>query len=210
MTPDLDALLDSLDGVCYVIDPSGLITRIGRANWNRFAASNGGSIMLNGAGVVGRSLYDFIDGEAIRATYQRYIDAVVAQDRGRAIVQCQCSSPDMQRGLRIAITPIRGHRRVDQVLIQSITVAEMMRPPLALFDFAASQASPSVSKRLPILAMCSFCQQVRHPAGSSDATGEWLAAEAYYRRGGSNEVRISHAMCPTCADCVDDAFDEAA
>ena len=54
---------------------------------------------------------------------------------------------------------------------------------------------------LPLLAMCSYCQRV---AGSADQEErEWIAAENYYRRGGSSRggssaVRISHGICPRC------------
>lgn len=192
-----DQLLDGLDGVAYVIDRDGVIEDIGRRNWNAFARANDGAALLDGTGVIGRSLFDFISGADVAFVYQRWVDGLFTGTRPGGRVISRCDAPGVERELMILISPIRGGDGVERVLFQSVTVAEHVRPRLELFDFAANRARPQALK---VLAMCSYCQDVRYPAGSSDQTGAWISAEDYYHKGGGAEVRISHGMCPPCFD----------
>lgn len=191
-------LLNAMKGVAYLLDGAGTITAIGRRNWNAFARANDGGSLADGVGVIGRSLFDFIAGDTVRATWERAFNGIVARNRGCGRVAIRCDSPSVRRDLLVMLTPVFVDGRVGRVLVQSLTINESPRPAVGLFDFGRMLQAAALDPRLPILAMCSFCQSVRHPAGSDEGDGEWVSAEAYYRRGGSSRVRISHGLCPVC------------
>lgn len=194
----VDHLIDGMEGIVYMTAADGTILSIGKRNWNRFASENDGRDLVDGNGVVGRNIFDFIAGEDVRTTYDKFFSAIVAGRAARARLMSRCDSPAVKRELWIAITPIRNGTRVERLLIQSLTVSETVRPPVDLFDFQAMLDKVRADKALPILGMCSYCQDVRYPCGSSDSDGHWIAAEDYYHRGGDSNVRISHGICPDC------------
>jgi hypothetical protein len=107
----------------------------------------------------------------------------------------------------ITVTPIYAGDTIEGVLWQSLTIGETIRPRLDLFDFAQQRRLAADGlKSWPILGMCSYCQDVRFPAGSCDADGAWISAEDYYHRGGDSRVRISHGLCPDCFEDADAAL----
>jgi hypothetical protein len=63
-------------------------------------------------------------------------------------------------------------------------------------DSAAIVRSLAQNPLKPLLGICSYCQHVRFPAGSTE--GEWMTMPEYTRRGGLIDVRSSHGVCPTC------------
>lgn len=200
MTPlGVASLLDGLDGIAYVTDRTGTILSIGRSNWNAFAKANGGESLCDGNGVVGCSVFSFVTGPAVAELYRRWFDAVLHGRAPRARVLTRCDSPGVRRELMVTITPLAGaHGRTEAMLFQSQTLSEELRPKINLFDFAAERRRLSGQAALPVLAMCSYCQNVRSPAGSSDDDGSWMSAERYYQQGGPADVRISHGICPDC------------
>jgi hypothetical protein len=196
----IDHIIDSMEGIVFMTAADGTIVSIGRRNWNRFALENDGAALLDGRGVLGRSLFDFISGESVRDTYQGFFAAMRSGSAQRARLMSRCDSPTVRRELWIVITPVHQERDLDGFLVQSLTVSETVRPPIDLFDFQAMLERSRRDKSLPILTMCSYCQDVRYPSGSSERDGTWLPAEDYYHLGGDANVRISHGICPACED----------
>lgn len=195
----VQSLLDGLDGIAYVTDCEGTVVSIGRSNWNAFAKANGGESLCDGNGVLGCSVFSFVTGPAVAELYRRWFDAVLHGRAPRSRVLTRCDSPTVQRELMVTITPLVGsHGRIEAMLFQSQTLSEEIRPKISLFDFAAERRRLSGQPALPVLAMCSYCQNVRFPAGSSDDIGTWMSAERYYQQGGATDVRISHGICPDC------------
>ncbi len=205
MALDIQSLIDGLDGICYLIEPSGSIAAVGRTNWQQFAVANGAEDLDGGAGLIGRNLFEFIEGAAVRQSYRRLLEGIVSGHRSRVVVDYQCDSPTLARHYRQSISPL-GRGPVRHLLVQNITVGEWPRPALGLYDFAAHSGRAS-RRQLPIVAMCSYCQLVRYPADSTDETGQWVAAETYYHRGGGSSVQISHGLCPDCFEDLDRALD---
>lgn len=199
-------LLDSMQGICYVTDLDYAVVAVGQRHWNAFARRNNGEYLLDGRGVVGRSLLSFISGDAVRQTWCRAFDAVRSGKRRFVQILTRCDSPGVRRELVVTITPILAAGEISQILIQSLAVAEQARPRMGLYDFMAINARAAGTADLPILGMCSYCQRVRHPAGSIDGEGEWMIAEDYYRFGGSAAVRISHGICPACVEQAEEAL----
>lgn len=195
----MDSLLDGLDGIAYVTDCEGTVLSIGRSNWNAFAKANGGESLYDGDGVLGCSVFSFVTGAAVTELYRRWFETVLRGRAPRARVLTRCDSPTVRRELMVTITPLAGSRgRIEAMLFQSQTLSEEVRPKISLFDFAAERRRLAGLAVLPVLAMCSYCQNVRFPAGSSDDDGAWISAERYYRQGGATDVRISHGICPDC------------
>jgi hypothetical protein len=203
---DFDHLLNGLDGVAYVIDRNMMIVGLGSRNWNAFALANGGASLVDGNGVLGRSLFDFIEGDDVAFVYRRWINGLIAAEWPRGRVISRCDAPGIRRELMILISPIHGGAGVERILFQSVTVIEHVRPRLELFDFAGNRSRGAAGQALPVLSMCSYCQDVRYPVGSTDQTGAWISAEDYYHRGGGSEVRISHGICPPCLDRAEAAL----
>ena len=84
-------------------------------------------------------------------------------------------------------------------LFQSVELNSEQRPPIDLFKFQEIKVRAGQEPDLPTIAMCSWCQKVRHePTGGS----RWLEAEDYYAAGGRSRVRISHSICDECFDKV--------
>lgn len=199
----VDHLIDGMEGIVYMTTVNGTILSIGHRNWNSFARENDGHDLVDGAGVIGRNIFNFISGEDVRETYGKFFSAIIAGRATRARLFSRCDSPAVKRELWIAITPVRDGSRTERLLIQSLTVSETARPPVDLFDFQAMLDKVRADKALPILGMCSYCQHVRFPCGSSDDDGSWIAAEDYYHLGGDSNVRISHGICPDCEQQTD-------
>lgn len=101
--------------------------------------------------------------------------------------------------MRLAITPITRKGVREGLLIQSIVLSEEDRPRVDLFDFTDLERLLASTRDLPLITMCSYCQQVKD---SDHTANEWVDAEHYYRAGGTSEVRIRHGICPTCFDKV--------
>ena len=199
-------LIDSLEGVVYVLDPASTLIAVGRRNWNAFADANGGPELENGSSAVGRSIFDFICGDDVRTAWKRAFDYVERVKRPLRL-SVRCDSPGVQRELLMIVSPVVIEDSVGSVLVQSLTMSEVVRPPLVLFDFAAMRSRRSRIPDMQVLALCSYCQNVRFPPGSHDGDGRWLAAEEYYRLGGSSQVRVSHGICPPCMEKINEAID---
>jgi len=52
----------------------------------------------------------------------------------------------------------------------------------------------------PLLLICSYCKQVRYPAGAPE--GEWISMSDYTERGGPKTTRTTHGVCPSCYEKV--------
>lgn len=201
-TPSLQDFLESLEGVAYLTDTAGTIIAYGRRNWDRFARENGGDRLLDPQAVLGQPLLDFVAGEDVRESYRRHM-AFVAKDGGRSSVfGFHCHAPGIERNMRMAITPFIRGGVMSGFLFHAVTLLATDRVPIDLYDFKARRAAAEAQAGLPFLGMCSYCQRVRFPAGSKEREGEWVEPTEYYRRGGTNEVTISHGICRTCYEAV--------
>jgi len=188
-----DDLLDAMEGISYVVDGLGNIAAYGRTNWQTFADENGGEALLESRNLIGRPILDFIAGDEVRNSYARYMDAILTETTKAITFVYHCDGPEVSRELRMAMTPVPSPQgKPSGILFHSIVMTESVRPPLNIFDFQAIRTAMKEDLTRPILALCSYCQFVRHPAG--DDRGEWLMAEDYYRKGGQSD-EIGRASC---------------
>lgn len=197
------SLLDAIDGVAYVVDVDGVIRTIGATNWQAFARENDVPALEAVDALIGKSLFDFIAGETVRDTYRFFLRELLDGMMDRLTLENRCDAPGLLRLMHMSITPMRNDGEISGFLFQNVLVESFTRPPMAIFAFANQSPDSSATDDRPVVGMCSFCQRIASlpgsdPRGAPDANG-WEDAEAYYRKGGTSDVRISHAVCDECA-----------
>ena len=185
-SPEFEALMAAIDGAAYAVDAAGTIVAVGRSNWDAFAAQHRGPPASH---VVNRSLFSFLAGSEVQAAYRRMIEAVIGEGR-QVVFEHRCDDPDTRRWMRMAVTRLRLGDQPPLALFQSVQLQSRQRPRMGLFEFAEG------TRDAPIVKLCSICQRVQ-PI-EPDRPGAWVAPEVYYRQGGSQDVQLSHGVCPRC------------
>ena len=193
-----DDVLGAFDGICYTLDRDATILAVGAENWNRFAESAGDPV-LRAAAVKGQKLFDFIAGDQVQEQIGTVLDQLVSGKATDWVMPYRCDSPDIKRNSRLSIRPIKHEEAVTGFLVQSITLDETQRPPLDIFDFAKMYEVYREEKALPLVSMCSYCQQIKNQFHTG---GQWAEADFYYAKGGKSRVRLSHGICPNCKKAV--------
>ncbi len=183
--------LDALNGLAYVASRSGELLAFGGRNWNTFACQNIGQEALSD-NLLGRNLFDFIQGEKVRDVYQSSHATLLADDRARVTFEYRCDAPDKRLHMFMAISPIVCDDGTTAILYQSQLLCERVRVPLPILFSNKTCTTDQV------ISVCSFCAMIAWPGGDSSANEEWVSAENYYTRGGSSLVRVSHGICPAC------------
>lgn len=158
-------LFDSMEGIVFMTAADGTIPPIGKRNWNRFALENDGGALLDGRSVTpcSTSSPGTTCATPTRGSSPRCVPAGPPRPADEPLRQ-----PHHPQGAVDRYYPgAAGQRGRRRVLVQSLTVSETVRPPLGLF-VQAMLDRPRRDKALPILAMCSYCQDVRYLCGSSE------------------------------------------
>ena len=176
----------------WTIDRENVITSVG-GDWDAFAAGNEAAALC-GSSVVGRSLFEFIDGEETQRIYRLLLRRVRALD-APILVPFRCDSPEMRRYMRLEIEPLR-ERAVE---FRGVLVAAEPRPHLRLLARNAPRSEP-------LLVSCSFCLRIRLP------DDEWVEAEDAVVRLGllarERIPRLAHGVCPACKAKLYDRLDD--
>lgn len=188
-----NAILDALEGVAYLADRSGELLYAGGRGWSEFSASNGS--LFPPSAVVGRNLFEVIDGEEVRSTYRALHDKVVAGE-SHLTFEFRCDSAAVERLMRMSLGPVVVDAAVAGVLYQSTLVSSVARVPLRYLSNDEALRRHRASLNLPLVTICAFCADIREPSG------EWCKPEEHYRRGGSAEAQLSHGVCGKCRDDV--------
>jgi hypothetical protein len=186
-----------LDGICgpaYVLDEAARFLLVGRPYWRLQVDDAPGQI--EPGDLIGRNLFDFIQGDDVRDLYLRVLARLRAKASAPVQLIYRCDSPGMMREFRMTASVVadgdsRGY------LFTSQQIRHGQRPPLPLFDYQALAAflhDPTA----PILTICSMCHRVKSRAGDEDDPRSWVEPEQYYREGGSSHVSLSHGLCPAC------------
>lgn len=190
-------LLDAIDGVAYVLAVDATILAVGRPSWMDFAAANGAD-GLTPEQVVGRPLFAMISGAEVEAA-QRQLHRWVVSDASYEInYDYRCDGPEKERVMRMSIRPIQDRGSVVAVLYQSQILREVLRVPMPLFSTDLNIAFAPTMAPDRIVTLCSYCHDVVWPVGAPRETRNWIKPEEYYRLGGSNDVAVSHGICPPC------------
>jgi hypothetical protein len=190
-------LLEALDGVTYLADRDGRVLAVGESAWRDFAAENDATD-LGPEKVIGRSLFDMIEGVAVRDVAVRLHEAAWTLRRPRIVYDYRCDAPDEERSMRMNLSAVTPGGEPVAVLYQSQLITSAARVPVALF-----LRRNAINERLwqrpeHALHLCSYCQLVAWPLGTQGAAAEWIDPVDYYRRGGPPDVALSHGVCPSC------------
>lgn len=155
--------------------------------WLAFARENGAA-ELTESSVLGRSLWDFVEGEALRAVYSD-IHARVRAAGKTATFYFRCDSPLLKRHMRMTISP----GETGQLIYASQVVWTEPQRNLALLDVDRLRSKS-------YLTICSCCKKAMlEPDG-------WQDIESVSRTLGLLETgqvpQLRHTICPACSETM--------
>ena len=177
MVRNEDVTAEPPAGVTYDIGPDDVIVSVG-GNWNAFAVANDSGSLC--AGVVGRPIWDFLDGLTPREVYR---DLFARVRQGKTVhFPFRCDSPTCARHMVMRMTPLDNRGvRFETSMIRAIP----------LMGVRGTEPIDSLVR------VCSWCKRVALPP-----TSEWLDPEvavARYRLLDRDEpVRLTHGICEPC------------
>ncbi len=99
----------SLANYRYAVDAEDRLAWVAPL-WLAFAQENGAEDLTEDA-VLGRSLWDFVSGEATRLFYRELHDRI-RHSKETVVVPFRCDSPSMQRSMRMTIRHDEGNHLV--------------------------------------------------------------------------------------------------
>ena len=188
------SLLDALEGVAYLADLDGMIRALRSVNWMTTAREAGTADRLAVNDVIGRNLYDIIQGNEVRQWYRNMTARLVGGGERQISFTYRCDQPDMQREMRMCMSAVRCNGHVSAILYQSLVMNEASRPPISFLAPEAIAEAFKKDKR-PIVTLCSICARIKMNKISPHS---WVNSDFYYRLGGKADVRLSHGICPAC------------
>lgn len=166
----------------YSIDRADRIRFINEG-WLHFACQNAGG-HLNRASIIGKSLWDFIEGENLSQTYGLIFKAVRTKHQV-AIFQFRCDSSVCRRYFQLTVSPLQE----DELMLSTHAIREISRDPVLLLD-------PDVRKGDHVLTTCSWCIKACLP------NDEWVELEEAVNRldlfGSGVVPRMKHGLCLDC------------
>lgn len=139
---------------------------------------------LSSPNIVGRNLFEFIEGLEVQHLYAIFHEKVL-KDRRHIVFDYRCDGPSVRREMRMSLTP-----EGELVRYESIVLQETPR----VKDIPA--VSPSAEVFVPI---CSICKRYRYPSGSN----EWkeldlMPAEPEL----PSRFHFTHGLCPNCFESM--------
>ncbi len=171
----------------YTIDSADQIRFINEA-WLQFACQNDGA-HLNRAFVIGKSLWDFIEGEDLKHLYTQ-IFRIVRTKHHTMVFRFRCDSPACRRYFLMTLSPLLE----SSLMISTHAIREELREPVALLD-------PEMEKGEPFLRVCSWCVKACLP------TDEWAELEEANEQmdllGRKVVPRLTYGICPECQRTID-------
>lgn len=169
--------------ITYSIDQRDIITDIS-ASWSLFAQDNCWNEGANPNNIIGCSLWDFIQGIAVRHLYERLFYKVRT---GASIcpIPFRCDAPHSRRFLDMSLKQLPN----DIIEVSCAIRHTEPRDPVAMLDINAKRSEN-------ILSMCSWCKKI------AVAQDVWTDVEEALRRLRLFEAdeypRLSHGICPEC------------
>lgn len=194
-------LLEAMDGIAYLTAIDGKILAVSTSSWEEFSTINQAP-HLTPEHVIGKIIFDLFQGEEIRKAYHAMHDAVCDSKRSEISFAYRCDSPETERHMHLCMKAVRDEGEVIGVLYQSQLVDALPRAPMEIFSHKRLITLNPSYRFDQILSLCSYCHDVAWPIGAQRERQDWIKPEEYYRRAGTNEVVVSHGICPSCYDTV--------
>lgn len=165
----------------YHIDAADRLCGV-NADWGRFALANNGTTVMPDQ-VLGRSLWDFIEDNAVRELYRQIIQR--ARSGHPAHFNYRCDAPDFRRQFRMTIRAAAD----STVEFTSRLCWEHQRPRVNLIDLKTKRNKHWVR-------VCGWCQNIALPDGT------WMVVEEAVRQLGlmakETPPILTHGICPPC------------
>jgi hypothetical protein len=128
MNESTQRLLDALMGVAYIVTVRGEILAVGERHWAEFA-NDSQSGDLKASALLGRNLFDYIKGDAVRE-YYRSLHATLISGGGRASFEYRCDAPDTERRMLMSVSSFELDSQMPLILYQSQVIDERVRVPV--------------------------------------------------------------------------------
>lgn len=178
------SLIDDSKDICiYRIDEKDRILFVG-GNWYNFAIENdGGDCGVPGA-VLGRTLWQFIDGNQVIHLYRILVEKVRTHQTSLT-VPIHCDSPDVCREIDVTMHPLPE----SAVEFNCRVLHIHRRKPLELLGSGIERSDA-------LIRICSFCKKI------ALSENEWAETEQAVRIlklfGGNRLPGLTHGLCPDC------------
>ena len=176
------ASAESTESTVFWVDDKDRIVEVNEA-WNRFALANGGEGCIARL-IVGRSLRDFIRGDATRML----LDTLMLQARSwkKQIDRVyRCDSSEVKRHMEMRIAPDGKRLRFTHRMV----CTEPMSPAVR-FMYDPSGSAPTKIIR------CSMCNRVQVERG-------WMESDIACASGEIQPQQlVIYSVCPTCKGAV--------
>jgi len=172
--------------VTYSIDGDDRIHAVDEA-WLSFARLNDAP-KLTREGVIGRSLWDFVNGTELRRLYGILVEKVRADDL-RILLPFRCDSPEERREMRLCLSPMRaGSVRFDGFL-----VSRRPRPWLAMLH-------PTIPRSDLRVEICGICRRLRtHDGGWAEMEDIVVTMNLFVS---PRPPALIESICPGCRIAV--------
>lgn len=168
--------------ITYSLDENNFVIDVG-GEWDAFARANQGE-NLTREHVIGKSLFDFINGLEIKTIYASLFDRVRSQKKVLSFT-FRCDGPFNCRLMSLTIRP-----RPDQaVCVQTDVLEDTEREEIPLYVVGTPRTSETI-------AVCCICGNVK-------SMGDvWVPIEEESVRrnfpGQAALPQLSHGFCPNC------------
>lgn len=182
--PD-QARCDAAAGLSYTIDAADRIVYVSDG-WEPFALENGGP-ELSSEKVVGRPLWDFITGFAVRDLYRLILKRV--RSGVPVAFEIRCDAPRCRRLLGIRAEPLEG----GHVQFRTEVLRVEPRAPVTLLD-------ADIPRGVEVVRICSWCKKVHVPPDSWIEVEEAVERLRLFER--HDVPQLSHGICRSCVDRV--------
>lgn len=165
----------------YTIDASDKINFVS-AEWLQFAAENDAA-ELTKAKVMGKSIWNFISGGAVRRVYQDLIVAL-RSNSSEVVLPLRLDSPSIVRDMELRVSA----QVADEIEFEGRIVSHRKRSEVAVLSREAERSDETVS-------ICSFCRRV-------EVEAQWveLGTKSLPKGFGSGPAvpRLNEIVCPEC------------
>ncbi len=166
----------------YVINRQDVITSVCPL-WLAFARENGAP-QLTGEAVIGRPLWEFIEGQETTHFYQLLLQRL-RSNNASTIVPFRCDSPTLRRYMRLELTPdSEGNIRFDGVLerVEQTVPYQMLEP--------------TFPRSAQMLTLCSCCKRILVESCGWLELGD--VADRLRLRTKPQAPKLRNSICPEC------------
>ncbi len=165
--------IDGTDTIVFVSD-----------NWRSFASENPAKVECGADSIVGRSLWDFIEGGETRHLYQELFKKV-RKGNPSGPIPLRCDTPAKRMFLQLNLRPLPDQH----IEITSTIVKIEERDPVNLLD-------DNVPRSKEFIRICSMCKKI------AIRQNTWVEIEKGLEHLKPFEAeqmpQLTHGMCPDC------------